>query len=85
MRPERRGLLSIVSKLPLGIGTVLQVEAVDVDVGAYLQVSHMCWNEWAIDQKVSDMTVAHTALRNALTPGFLLVVLTLVIAAFHLA
>ena len=50
-----------------------------------LQVSHMCWNEWAIDQKVSDMAVAHTALRNVLTAGFLLIVLTLVIAAFHLA
>ena len=50
-----------------------------------LQINHLCWNEWVIDQKVSDMAVAHTALRNALTVVFLLVVLALVIAAVQLA
>lgn len=52
-----------------------------------LQVNHLCWNEWVVDQKVSDMAVAHTALRNALIGIFLLVVvvLALVIAAVHLA
>ena len=50
-----------------------------------LQVNHLSWNEWVVDQKVSDMTVAHTALRNALTVVFLLVVLALGIAAVQLA
>ena len=50
-----------------------------------LRVNHLCWNEWVVDQKVSDMAVAHTALRNALTAVSLLVVLTPVIAAIQLA
>lgn len=50
-----------------------------------LQVHNMCWNEWVVDQKVSDMAVAHRALRNALTAVFLLVLLALAIAISHLA
>ena len=50
-----------------------------------LQVNHMWWNEWVVNDKVSDMEVAHIALRNALTVVFLLVVLALVIAAVQLA
>ena len=50
-----------------------------------LQVNHLHWNEWVVNEKVSCMAVAHTALKNALTAIFFLVFLTLVIAAFHLA
>ncbi len=31
------------------------------------------WNEWVVNQKVNEMTVAHTATRNALLTTFLLV------------
>ena len=30
------------------------------------RLNHVKWNDWAVDQKVSEMAVAHTALRNAL-------------------
>ena len=50
-----------------------------------LQVNNMCWNEWVVDQKVSDMAVAHVALKNALTAVSLLVLLALAIAISHLA
>ena len=50
-----------------------------------LQANHTYWNEWVIDQKVSQMAVAHVALRNALTATFALIVLALVIASIQLA
>ena len=50
-----------------------------------LQANILCWNEWVVDQKVSDMAVAHTALRNALTAIFLIAVLALVMAVVNLA
>ena len=49
-----------------------------------LQVNYMRSNEWVVDQKVSEMAVAHAALRNALTATFSLIVLALVIASVHL-
>ena len=49
-----------------------------------LQVNHLCWNEWVVNQKVSDMAVGHTALKNALAVIFLLILLALVIAVVHL-
>ena len=88
---ERNGLQAIVLK-----PTFKQLSPSDIvphdgeDSEAYqvrllnLQVNHLCWNEWVISQKVSDMAVAHTALRNALTGVFLLVFLGLVIAVVHL-
>lgn len=30
------------------------------------KLNHVKWNDWVVDQKVSEMAVAHTALRNAL-------------------
>ena len=49
-----------------------------------LQVNHLRWNEWVVNEKVSCMAVAHTSLKNALTAIFLLVFLTLGIAAHNL-
>ena len=49
-----------------------------------LQVNHLRWNEWVVDEKVSCMAVAHAALKNGLTGIFFLVFVTLAIAAFHL-
>ncbi len=49
-----------------------------------LQVNHLNWNEWVDNEKVSCMAVAHAALKNALTAIFILVLLTLGIAAYHL-
>ena len=49
-----------------------------------LQANHLRWNEWVVNEKVSCMAVAHVALKNALTVIFLLVLLTLGIAAYHL-
>ncbi len=49
-----------------------------------LQANCMSFNEWAINQKVGNMTVAHTALRNALTATFGLVILVLLIASVSL-
>ena len=51
-----------------------------------LQVNHLNWNERVVNEKVSCMAVAHTAtaLKNALTAIFCLVLLTLGIAAYHL-
>ena len=50
-----------------------------------LQVSCMRFNESAVDQKVSEMAVAHVALKNALTACFPLTILVFVIAVFRLA
>ena len=50
-----------------------------------LQVNHMRWNEWVVNQKVSEMAVAHVALTNALFATFLIIVLMFVIAFVHLA
>lgn len=50
-----------------------------------LQVNHLNWNEWVVNEKVGCMAVAHAALKNALTAIFILVLLTLGIAAYHLA
>lgn len=49
-----------------------------------LQVNHLNWNEWVVNDKVSLMAVAHVALKNALTAIFILVLFTLGIAAYHL-
>lgn len=49
-----------------------------------LQVNHLNWNEQVVNEKVSCMAVAHTALKNALTAIFFLVLLALGIAAYHL-
>ena len=49
-----------------------------------LQVNHMQWNEWVVNQKVSEMAVAHVALRNALTATFPLIVLALLFAGTRL-
>lgn len=39
------------------------------------------WNDWALDQKVSDMAVAHVALRNALvgTGGVILMIVVIAV------
>ena len=50
-----------------------------------LEVNNMRFNEWVVDKKVSEMAVAHVALKNALTATFALIALALVIASFHLA
>ncbi len=41
------------------------------------RLNHVKWNDWVLDQKVSEMTVAHVALRNALaaTGGVILIAL----------
>ena len=49
-----------------------------------LQVNYMLWNEWVVNQKVSEMAVAHAALKNTLIATFALIVLALVIASVHL-
>lgn len=49
-----------------------------------LQVNHLNWNERVVNEKVSCMAVAHAALKNALTAIFILVLVTLGIAAYHL-
>lgn len=49
-----------------------------------LQVNNLNWNEWVVNEKVSCMAVAHTALKNGLTAIFFLVLVTLGIAACHL-
>ncbi len=49
-----------------------------------LQSDHLFWNEWVVDQMVSEMAVAHTALRNALTVVFLLILLVSVMAGVNL-
>lgn len=49
-----------------------------------LQLNYICSNEWVVNQKVSEMAVAHVALRNALIATFVLIVLALVIASTHL-
>ena len=49
-----------------------------------LQVNHLNWNEWVVNEKVGCMTVAHIALKNALTAISFLAFLALGIAAFHL-
>ena len=49
-----------------------------------LQVNNMRWNDWVVNQKVSEMAVAHVAFRNALIGTFGIVVLAVVIASLHL-
>ena len=49
-----------------------------------LRINYLNWNEWVVNEKVSRMAVAHTALKNALAAIFLLVFLALGIAACHL-
>ena len=41
------------------------------------RLNHVKWNDWVLDQKVSEMAVAHVALRNALaaTGGVILIAL----------
>ena len=50
-----------------------------------LQVNSMRFNEWVVNQKVSEMAVAHEALRNALVSTFALILLALGTAFVHLA
>ena len=50
-----------------------------------LQVNHMRYNEWVVNDKVGQMAVAHAALKNALTATFALIVLALAIASVQLA
>lgn len=50
-----------------------------------LQLNHIKWNEWVVDQKVSEMAVAHEALRNVLGATFFLILLVLVIAVLNLS
>ncbi len=49
-----------------------------------IQINHLNWNDCVVNDKVSCMAVAHTALKNALTAIFLLVLLTLAIAVCQL-
>ena len=49
-----------------------------------LQVVYMSWNGWVVDGKVSQMAVAHAALRNALAATFGLIALALMIATARL-
>ena len=49
-----------------------------------LQLNYMRWNEWVVDQKVSEMAVAHEALKNVLRATFILILLVLVIALVNL-
>ena len=49
-----------------------------------LQSDHLSWNEWAVNQMVGEMAVAHTALKNALTVVFLLIVLVSVMAGVNM-
>ena len=50
-----------------------------------LQLNHMRYNEWVVDDKVSQMAVAHTALKNALTATFAIILLALGVASVELA
>ena len=49
-----------------------------------LQLNIMQRNEWVVNQKVSEMAVAHTALRNALAATFLIIILALLFACTRL-
>ncbi len=48
------------------------------------RANHMRWNEWVVDQKVSEMAVAHQALRNALAGTGGLIVVAFLIAIMRL-
>jgi hypothetical protein len=48
------------------------------------QMEHIQWNEWVLDQKVSQMAVAHEALRNALAATGGVILTALAIAVFKL-
>ena len=48
------------------------------------QLDHIKWNEWVLDQKVSQMAVAHEALRNALAATGGVILTTLAIAVIKL-
>ncbi|MCZ6866311.1 MAG: hypothetical protein O7E55_03140 [Chloroflexi bacterium] len=45
-----------------------------------LKNNYLWWNEWVVNQKVSWMAVAHTALRNALFGATVLAILTVIAA-----
>jgi hypothetical protein len=47
-------------------------------------LSNARWNDWVLDQKVSELAVAHVALRNALSATGGLIVIALVIALLRL-
>lgn len=49
-----------------------------------LQLNNMNWNEWVVDQKVSEMAVAHEALKNVLRATFILILLIFFIAVVNL-
>lgn len=48
------------------------------------QLDHIKWNEWVLDEKVSQMAVAHEALRNALAATGGVILTALAIAMFKL-
>jgi hypothetical protein len=48
------------------------------------RLNHVKWNDWVLDQKVSDMTVAHVALRNALAATAAVILIALATAVLRL-
>ena len=48
------------------------------------QVQNVIWNDWVVNGKVSDMNVAHVALRNALCGTGLLLGTALVLAVLQM-
>ena len=47
-------------------------------------LNHAEWNDWVLDQKVSELAVAHVALRNALSATGGLIIAGLVVALLRL-
>ena len=47
-------------------------------------LNHAEWNDWVLDQKVSELAVAHVALRNALSATGGLIIVGLVVALLRL-
>lgn len=48
------------------------------------RLNHIIWNDWVLDQKVSEMAVAHVALRNALAATGGVILIALATAAIRL-
>lgn len=48
------------------------------------RLNHIKWNDWVLDQKVSEMAVAHVALRNALAATGGVILITLATAMLRL-
>lgn len=49
------------------------------------RLNHVEWNDWVVNQKVSEMAVAHTALRNALVATGGVIFLALATAVLRLS